>query len=220
MFQRAADPPTTPTDSAGLSLRGFLKKMGGMRLGVPKWQYRFVVIDQGVLQYYLEKWEADTPPPPAKSAAPLPLEAIRVHCPPRPRGKLMGLFSAEFAFEIEAGGKSFIFCASTAREKQLWIQTLRSGSALPSPAHATPPPGPGAPAGAPESEGGGVAPATRQPLTQLEATKAAVAQEYDFLYEGLQRIAEDSPEYSATLALIDSIRPFIEKEQLASNNDA
>jgi len=203
MFQRGL--PATPTESVGTprpGMRGFLKKMGGMRFSGAVWHERFVVIENGVMQYYVERWEPDAPPPPPKSAQPLPLEALRVHYPPR--RKLLGRAASEFVFEIETQGKSFVFCASSGRELQQWVQALRPGSSQ----HA--PPTPTQAGGTPgeEQAAGGMGVVTRQPFTQLEATEAAVSQEFAFLLEELQRMTVDSAEHSATLALIDGLRPF------------
>ena len=79
----------------------------------------------GGLQYFLEPFGRNAPPPPAKSVAKLLLTECKVHSPAR--SSRLGRY-AELSFELEVQTKpsrSFVFSAQTHAELQRWLAAFR-----------------------------------------------------------------------------------------------
>jgi len=175
------------------------------------------VLERGALQYYLQRWEADASRPEPKSRQPIVLTDAKVHAPARIPW-LVGRPTPDTSFEIEMPSKkSVCFVASSMRDMQAWVSTLRAVADMRDPSGslaAAPVPTPDLSLALPETSL-----EFRQPQTQLEAAEAAAVQEYNFLHEALQRVSDcgegRSPEGVALRGLLDRLRPFLDAHQLS-----
>ena len=201
--------------------RGFLLKMGGHRgLRGAAWHPRYVVLQNGLLQYYLEAFGRNAQAPEPKSAVPLRMTEVKVHSPAR--SSRLGRYAA-LSFELETHSKSFIFSAETEAELQLWLAAFKESKAPQQRGSLSTPRTPNRQSST--NEGANIsalemlALVARQPETRLEHMESAVCQEFAMLKEELARTRErtgskTSVESEAVLALVEGLRPVLAQHHL------
>ena len=201
---------------------GRLLKMGGQRGVGRAWHERYVVIHDGVLEYFVSQADASQHGVAAKSKAPFPLDGALITSPARRSSLALGKHAA-LSFELKpaAGSpstlKPLVFSASSTRVLQAWLVALQAAAepAVPS-------------AGESYAKGGDGRAAevdSRLPRTRHEQAETAINEEWALLVDELARLSNAgeeavSAEYAAVARLLDGLRPHVPAHRQAAEEEA